>query len=1118
MSVQDSLEFDPGRVPTRGPADTREAPGLFSFNWDATKASVEQAFNDVPGRAADNRDAHLIAAAEELARATGRRPETYYMPLLGEPASGLPAVDERTFWRDLADARRSRPDLLADLGKDSADFDKRLQSQGQAEMEARSARMSKGGLVGNLAGGIVGSFTDPINVATLPIGGGGRSVAAQIIREGLLNAGVEVAELPFTAIERNIATGGTMSAKEAALNVGAAGLGGAAFAAAGHSGAAALEAIWKRIPMETKAAMAMRAHTPDWALTPEQAAALHVTSRGGEIDASNPFPHSYEGLEAHARRMDEVLGSMARAPEPRPVAPLVSPRAASGPAPDFDSAWRAIIGNEGGTNRDGSFRTSPAGAIGPAQVMPGTAPEAARLAGLPFDEHRYRTDHAYNDALGRAYYGEMLRQFGGDPVKAAAAYNAGPGSARRGTGVRGAMMRAERAGTPGEWASFLPAETRGYVANFRRRTGIDGGAYTEIRAAQPDVDLPPVRPDALDAVRPSVAAGGREVPIGQFRPDEIGVDAPLMQFKAGGDVHGVTDRLRGVEQWDPIAAGMVTVWEGADGRRLIADGHQRLGLANRIAAADPTQDVRLNAMVLREADGFTARDARVLTALKNIGEGTGTATDAGKVFRDVGIDPDVLRRLPPRSALVRDGKSLARLSDEAFGAVINDVVPESYGAAIGEFAPDPATHSALVDVLATAAPANRRQADAIVRQAVHDGFTREHQDELFGTRELVRGLYAQRAKVLDRTLAELRKLKGAFGVAARHADALDAAGNHIDVSASEAAALANARALDLVDGLALSKGNAVNAAITHAAERLAAGEPLAGVVRDTVTQLRELDLERALRNVDEHGSVHGSGEPGIGDGGRGRDGEPDGEVLEGAADLTPATLDELEAAGQLGFFGADETAGKAFDDPAGDGIAKAADDAWHDIEAQILSGPALPPVPQDHVRMWHGGGAGTEAKAAGDGARWFSTNREYAANYGNDAGDKSLFYVDVPVNHSLLQPFNIDEFNNVTRLTANVELPEADALRMRPVPEQRRADPNLADRQRQEAQLRADAPLRGENATGTPQDGSMGLPMFDAADQRTFDLGDGRGERTLADIREELANDESAIATLEGCL
>lgn len=117
------------------------------------------------------------------------------------------------------------------------------------------------------------------------------------------------------------------------------------------------------------------------------------------------------------------------------------------------SFFDRILKAEGGTDKSGNFLTSPAGAIGPAQVMPGTAPEAARLAGLPFDNARYRSDPEYNKALGQAYLNKQLQDFGGNEALAAAAYNAGPGR------VRQALQR----GGQGGWLRHVPAETQAYV-------------------------------------------------------------------------------------------------------------------------------------------------------------------------------------------------------------------------------------------------------------------------------------------------------------------------------------------------------------------------------------------------------------------------------------------------------------------------------------------------------------------------------------------------------------------------------------------------------------------------------------------------------------------------------
>jgi hypothetical protein len=127
------------------------------------------------------------------------------------------------------------------------------------------------------------------------------------------------------------------------------------------------------------------------------------------------------------------------------------------PENEDDIFERGILGAESAYkqfDKQGRPLTSPAGAIGIAQVMPGTAPEAAKLAGLEFDPVRYRTDADYNAALGRAYYNKQFETFGSKD-KAAAAYNAGPYA------VQKALARAEREG--GDYLSYLPAETRAYV-------------------------------------------------------------------------------------------------------------------------------------------------------------------------------------------------------------------------------------------------------------------------------------------------------------------------------------------------------------------------------------------------------------------------------------------------------------------------------------------------------------------------------------------------------------------------------------------------------------------------------------------------------------------------------
>lgn len=139
---------------------------------------------------------------------------------------------------------------------------------------------------------------------------------------------------------------------------------------------------------------------------------------------------------------------------------------------DADRAFNIALNTESRGQQfgaDGKPLTSPKGAIGIAQVMPTTAPEAAKLAGLPWDENRYRTDAKYNEAIGRAYFNKQVQDFGGNLAYAYAAYNAGPGATRQ------AIKRAEKEG--GEWLAYLPRETQDYVTGNLNKYAAGEGQY-----------------------------------------------------------------------------------------------------------------------------------------------------------------------------------------------------------------------------------------------------------------------------------------------------------------------------------------------------------------------------------------------------------------------------------------------------------------------------------------------------------------------------------------------------------------------------------------------------------------------------------------------------------------
>lgn len=116
-----------------------------------------------------------------------------------------------------------------------------------------------------------------------------------------------------------------------------------------------------------------------------------------------------------------------------------------------------------------SSAVSPAGARGLMQLMPATARSVARETGLGYSRARLTRDPAYNMALGSAYLGKRIGNFGGSYIMAAAAYNAGKGRVDEWVSRFGDPRG--RNVDPIEWVERLPfSETRNYVMRVLENT------------------------------------------------------------------------------------------------------------------------------------------------------------------------------------------------------------------------------------------------------------------------------------------------------------------------------------------------------------------------------------------------------------------------------------------------------------------------------------------------------------------------------------------------------------------------------------------------------------------------------------------------------------------------
>ena len=326
--------------------------------------------------------------------------------------------------------------------------------------------------------------------------------------------------------------------------------------------------------------------------------------------------------------------------------------------------------------------------------------------------------------------------------------------------------------------------------------------------------------------------------IQQLDPNDIQVDAATFQFKADGDAQGVSDALKGVKDWDPIAANTVIVWERADGVKFIADGHQRLGLAKRLTA-EGADDISMNAFVLREADGFTPQMVREQAALINIAQGTGSAIDAAKILRDAGPEGrSIIDNLPPNQALVMQGRGLSKLDDESFSLMVNKTIPERFGALVGDLIEDGANQAAAIRALAKAKPANLVQARSMISDMNAAGFTKVKTDDLFGGVEFSESLIVERAKVIDNAVNRLKKDKAVFKTLTDQENRISGGGNVLDRAKNLQRLSSDENSLATLTALANNKGP-VSDAINDAAAKLKAGESLQNSTKGIVKAVKQ---------------------------------------------------------------------------------------------------------------------------------------------------------------------------------------------------------------------------------------------------------------------------------------
>ena len=341
----------------------------------------------------------------------------------------------------------------------------------------------------------------------------------------------------------------------------------------------------------------------------------------------------------------------------------------------------------------------------------------------------------------------------------------------------------------------------------------------------------------------------------KFNIDELEVDAKTFQFKSGTDEFGVSGKMKNVTKWEPFLADKILVFENKAGKKIVVDGHQRLGLAKRIIAQNDGQKPALYGHLFREVDGFTAQEVRTIGAAKNIANIQKlNAMDIAKVLK---LDKKKLDSIgiPRTSEFYKQGNDLSKLGDDAWLMMENKVIDENFGALVGRMVDDVDKQPTIIKLLNETKPTNLVQAESIINQALRAGFKTESQETLFGNLKVTETLFKERAVILDETLKRLKRDKQVFKTLVENQSQIESKGNQLVKNINKEMEVNNAQAEEILKRLAHTTGT-IGDELTKAAKKF----------KETKSKRAAVDdLSRVIRQEIQRGNISRSTDGRVGD-------------------------------------------------------------------------------------------------------------------------------------------------------------------------------------------------------------------------------------------------------------
>lgn len=331
--------------------------------------------------------------------------------------------------------------------------------------------------------------------------------------------------------------------------------------------------------------------------------------------------------------------------------------------------------------------------------------------------------------------------------------------------------------------------------------------------------------------------------------DDLHADPARFQYKSVGidPTTGTNSELKDNKVYNPELGGQLLVWHDPEnGKDFVINGHHRYRLAKQSPRSSEVG--KFNGRVpVYYVNAKNHIEARAHGALANISEGRGTATDAAKFMRDMGVGPEDFEKhgISHKGAVAAAAMELKKLSPTLFQKLTNGLLTEGRATAIGKHLPNEDAQDQLFHWITKNEKENSPFSDRKVAEMARVTAAIKPKVEKGGMFDDFFASYPieERADVADhiaRTLGgELKSLKDASST--RRAGVLEAEGeNRIDTATNRTRAQKAAIHEDEFNKRANAQGHPIAVALDHFAERLA-NEPKskrAGILREALAQVR----------------------------------------------------------------------------------------------------------------------------------------------------------------------------------------------------------------------------------------------------------------------------------------